>query len=334
MFTARLHEGLGIPLVLVVCAAAVAWSGDSERWSAIVLHAEPIAWVLGVWAVYGFWWAAQRRRALTVAVGVTLAGAVLHVPPTWVSRSPRPEAPAWLAGVQRCAAALGTPEDTARILSWNVADVDDTARVGQVVAAASPDLTVLYGVADEVLADALRAELGGESIVLGAPHPAVVHTRGVFHLCGDDAQWSDASGATLLFAGTTPDTAFPLLLGHLPAPTDPGGWAASASAARGALAMLVDRLASRSTVVLADAHSTATFYRVDADLLDAGAVGVAMPPSWPARLGALPFLPLHPWDRAWVGPGWRSAGAWRLRAAVGVRAPILVRLEPEPTSAR
>ncbi len=327
---------LVVPLGIVVAGAWVAWSADDARWSALVLHAEPFLLVAAAFAVYGALVTRRPARAVGLLVGTVVTAALLRVPGRGPDGDPlqgwNPNERQDLTRVVGCARDLAPPADDVRLLMWTVNDEVPAADVRAVVEAVEPDVTVLHGVRDAGLADAVREDLGGDSIHIapeGGGRGAVVHTRGVFHLCGELARWGEAEDSptpvTVLFAGTTPDTAFPLIVGRLPGPWEGPVWEPRSGRAR--IARVAALLGAESTVVALDASAAWTYRHLDGHLSGAELAPLSVPPSWPTRVGPVRVLPLQPYDRAWAGRAWRAKRNWRLQAP-GPRAPVLLELSP------
>jgi hypothetical protein len=232
--------------------------------------------------------------------------------------------------VHRCAAALSPPADDVRILQWTLDGTEAASQVRAVVGGAAPGVVVLYGVSDEELVGAVLDEVGGESRFFppegGSPGLAIVAAGG-FHPCGETLEWTDGMdspyGYTLAFVGVPDSTVFPLLVTRFPGPLDTSGWAERMNASTQRVYELVAGLQGASTVVVADAPAPRTYRALDRRMASAGVSTVAVPTSWPARVGGVPMLTLHPYDRVWVGPSWASATSARAAAPAGGRAPVL-----------
>lgn len=334
--------------VAAAALAALASRGPDDRWATWALLAEPLAWVISAWCGYvgiamlrdtphpsRVW----RRRVAPGLLGVA-SGLALGV--GWAHRPVQPSAPGapptWADHVQRCARALAPPLDPVRLLQWTLSGDEDVALlVGRVVAAA-PDVAILNGPVGPALGRALTEELGGEFVhrpASGRDDGRLVLTRGTFHRCGDASHWSDTVddpyGATLLFVGTSSETAWPLVVGRLPAPWVPEhDWARVARSARDRAAALAEVLDAPSLVVAMDSPRGSASRALDAAMLGARLLPTPAAPNWPVRLGVLPMIPLHPWDRAWVGPAWRFVRSQRTPARLGDRDPLLTELHPQP----
>ncbi len=317
-----------LPLGLAAAGALVGWGADRYVLSALILHAEPILLVVAAWAVLGALWARERELAYALAIGVVAAVVSVRLP-FGVSPS-RGLPPEWSTAVHRCAAALSPPADDVRILQWTLDGTEAASQVRAVVGGAAPGVVVLYGIADEELVGAVLDEVGGESRFFppegGSPGLAIVAAGG-FHPCGETLEWTDGMdspyGYTLAFVGVPDSTVFPLLVTRFPGPLDTSGWAERMNASTQRVYELVAGLQGASTVVVADAPAPRTYRALDRRMASAGVSTVAVPTSWPARVGGVPMLTLHPYDRVWVGPSWASATSARAAAPAGGRAPVL-----------
>jgi len=317
-----------LPVGLAAAGALVGWAADGHTLSALVLHAEPLLLVAAAWAVLGAFWARERELAYALGIGVIAAAVGVRLPFGLASSRGLP--PAWTTAVHRCAAALSAPADEVRLLQWTLDGSEPASQVRAVVAGAAAGVVVLYGVADEELVRGVLEEVGGESRFFppdgGSPGLAIVAAGG-FHPCGEELEWTEGMdspyGYTLAFVGVPESTVFPLLVTRFPGPLDTSDWAGRMNASTQRVYELVAGLQGASTVVIADASAPRTYRALDRQMASAGVSTVAVPTSWPARLGSVPMLTLHPYDRAWVGPSWASAASARVSAPVGSRAPVV-----------
>lgn len=317
-------------IALLLGGLALTTVADGARWGALLLHAEPLAWLGAVAGAYLAWVRRQRALALGLLVGVGSGSLALRAP-----LPPRPElgpVPGWMSRVRRCAGALEAPGDDATVLVWTVPPGQSPHELVADVVRLSPDVAVLLRLRDPAVVDAVVSLLGGESAwVEGEGGGVGVYTKGELPLCGEDHLWSGPEAAATRYAFTfvklpSGDT-FPLLAGWLPAPTDAVDWDLAYREVTAGLGSLAADLGAVAPLVVADASATSTYRHLDGALAGAGLRAVGVPPNWPARLGPVPGLPLQPFDRAWVGPGWR-ARAYRLDARVGLHAPVWLQLSP------
>ncbi len=322
-------------LVALVCASlagAVAFSADHARWSALALHAEPLLLTALAIGAYVAW--ARRHRA--AAVGLILGGVVgfglVRIPAR--ATEPRRDAPAWARAIEGCAMALDAPSAPVDVLQWTLTDGVSSEAVQRAVEVISPDVLVLFDLNDpSVLVDLVQT-LGGEY----QHHPATatsagfgVYSRGEFSLCDGTDQWDDGTdgpgGYRFVFVGLDRAT-FPLVVARFPGPLAPGDWAGAMAESTDRVDALLATIRSPLTVVVADAPVTGTYRHLFAGLTGLGMHAVPTPPNFPARLGTIPLLPLHAYDRAWTGPGWSTLTSRRVGMSSGVRTPVWTRLEP------
>jgi hypothetical protein len=318
---------------LTAAGAVVGWVGDGSRLSAALLALEPALLVLGFWSAAIARWSGRQGVAFGLTFG--LLGATLSARLPYPTTPPELAPPEWTGSVHRCAAALDMPSAPVRVLQWTLDGIEDDTAVVAAVRNAAPDVVVLHGVQSTALVDSLRESLGAEARVHGGPPErgatAVLATGG-FHPCGDQDEWTvdDPHGLSLHFVGVPPTTVFPLVVTSFPGPF--GDWEHRADTMQRTLEVL-SGLQGASTVVVADARSP----RASRDLgLEFGRIGLAsvpVPPSWPAQLGGLPLLTLHPFTRVWLGPIWRLLRAQRVRATDGLFAPVMVELTGPPEAA-
>ncbi|MDP2309664.1 MAG: hypothetical protein Q8P18_26830 [Pseudomonadota bacterium] len=331
-----------LPWLLAVGLASggliVGWGADRYVLTALVLHAEPFLLVLAVWAALAAVWAGNRRVARALAVGSVAAVASVRLPYDVAPSGGVP--PDWIGPVSRCAAALAPPAEPVRLLQWTLEGHEPIEVVQAAVAAAAPGVVVLQGVSDPALVMAVLEEVGGESRFYppdGGGIGLAIVVAGGFHPCGDAIEWTEAMdtpyGFTLSFVGVPSSTVFPLLVTRLPGPLDGGAWSERMTTASSRVLDALGALHGASTVVVADAPAPRTYRNLDERMAGVGVSTVAVPPTWPARLGGVPLITLHPFDRMWVGPSWTRAVSTRAEAGVGFRAPVLTILggpEVEP----
>ncbi|MDP2316185.1 MAG: hypothetical protein Q8P41_25025 [Pseudomonadota bacterium] len=330
------------PWLLAVALAAggvlVGWGADRHLATALVLHAEPFLLVLAAWAAAVAVWAGRRSYARALVIGAVAASLGARLPIDVAPAAGVP--PAWVGPVNRCAAALKPPADPVRLLQWTLGGGESPEFVRGVVADAAPGVVVLHGVSDPEVVRAVLAEVGGESRFFppeGGGIGLAIVAAGGFHPCGETLAWSEAMdtayGYTFAFVGVPPATVFPLLVARLPGPLDGGAWSERMTAASSRVFSALAGIQGASTVVVADAPAPRTYRTLDTRMAGVGAASVAVPPSWPARLGKVPLLTLHPFDRMWIGPIWREAESSRAASPAGLRAPVITVLSgPEAPS--
>jgi endonuclease/exonuclease/phosphatase (EEP) superfamily protein YafD len=89
-----------------------------------------------------------------------------------------------------------------------------------------------------------------------------------------------------------------------------------------------------SIVIAGDTNTPRTVSRFGGLLAGAGLTEAVAGPSWPARLGPIPALPLYTLDRAFVGPSWTVASVEALRAGVpSDHLAVVARLKPTSATA-
>jgi hypothetical protein len=297
-----------VPLVffvaLTLMGVVVGGGGGGSAWTAAVLVGEPCWTIATLFTMHLL--LTRRRRAAAWAVGLGSTVALFAMRATPLPEPPQIRPPSWSQRVSRCAAALPPPTDNVRVLQWT--SPPDLDAVAGAMVTVEPDVTVIFGVDDPAASDELLARFGGEVQRLG---DALVHVRGVFHLCGDDAAWVQGEArawpTAVAFVGVPGGTVFPLVVGRLPAWGAVADWGTRWGEAAERLTAVAGAAVVDGAVVVADAGAPWTFRHLDGALVAAGLRRVVVPPSWPARVGGLPALPLHPYDRVWTGAGWRVA---------------------------
>lgn len=321
---------LAVPGIVVIVAALVARTAESAGWSAAVLVAEPFLAVVGAVAAYAAFFAKQRSLAFGLLGAWVLAAVVVRLPrpavPTVEQAAPFGRT---IAG---CAPSLRLATGGFSLLQWTAAEVPSQAVVDTVVAQEA-DVTVLFGVEDADVGPAIVEALGGEV----HPHAdgltrVLVHTRGVFHACGDEEEWTEGLegpvGYTLAFVGAGEGITFPLVAARLPHLRDAEPYATLRARSDARLAATLTAMQSSLALVVADAEAPWNFRGLDAWMRALSLFAVRVPPSWPARAGRVPLLPLHPFDRVWAGPAWRVEASRRVGAPTGGRDAIRTTFEP------
>jgi hypothetical protein len=305
----------------------VGWSADSARWSAMLLALEPVLDLGLVVIAYWFWSGGRRLWGSGLLTGMLLLfGAVRFPFPVLAQSQSELELPLWVDLVSSCTPAVEWPGDGVRVLQWALPLHFSQEEVVRVADSLRPDLLVLSRVHSPELADALLESLGGEYLLqepTGAFNGRILLARGLFRLCGEQSSWS-YDNLHMSFAGITNATTAPLLSVYQPGPFR--GWEESQAGWEQTLALL-QRIQSPAMLVVADAPVLPTWRYLEEFLRGVNLLSAPTPPSWPAHIGGLPMLPLHPHARLWVGPGWKVTASQRIGAS-GVNAPILTSLEP------
>lgn len=327
---------LALPGGVVVAAALTARSAEAAGWSAAVLIAEPFLAVAGAALAYLAFSTGRRAIGWGLLVAWIASAIVVRLPrpavPTVEDASPFGRT---IAG---CAPSLRLATGGFSLLQWTVNGVP-TEQVVAAVVAQQADVSVLFGSDDPGLGEGIVAALGGEVHA----HPdgetrVMVHTRGVFHACGDEEEWTEGLdgpvGYALAFVGAGEGITLPILAARLPHLGDDAGYAASRAVSEARLAATLTAMQSSLAVVAADAEAPWNFRRLDAWMRALALAPVRVPPSWPARVGSVPVLPLHPFDRAWAGPAWKVQSSRRIGAPAGARDAVLTQFEPAVRVAR
>ncbi|MFZ5481582.1 MAG: hypothetical protein ACOZNI_32770, partial [Myxococcota bacterium] len=246
---------------LALIGLVVGASAEGAAWSAAVLVGEPTWTIATLFAMHLLLERGRRAWAWAVAAGSTLGLLAMRLAPT--PEVPTTAPPAWSQRVGRCAAALEPPVDPVRLLQWT--SPPDAEAALAALAAFEPDVAVFFGAGDPAVEAALK-ERGGETRRVGE---ALVHVRGVLHLCGEDAAWEE-DGAGVVFVGIPEDTVFPLVVGRLPSVEAGAGWARRRAAATARLTAIAGAARAMGAVLVADAGAPSTFRRLDGAVAAAG----------------------------------------------------------------
>ncbi len=335
-----------VPALLIPGALGLllgAW-GERHPLTALLLWVEPLTLALGAYGVLALALSRRGRMAFGLALGLVLmvSGARLGDGEPLEAWEPEELDP----NLRGCALSVTPIERPVRVLVWTVSPGQADARALE-LGRTSPDLVVVTGSADEELAEAIGAGLGGEALTVPADAPEremILAVRGAFQYCGGEAdRWSydlpgegGGSRAVVAFPEVAGAGIFPLVAARLSGPGGPGawgGWPTRMDQGGGVVAGLTRALGARRVVLAGDLHAPRTFSRLVGGL---GAIGLSRaetPPSWPAHLGPLPMLPLHTLDQIWVGQSWIPTYGVALSADAGPRAPILVELAPSSRTA-
>lgn len=327
----------------------VGWVADRSLLGALVLMGEPLLAVLAAWGVISL--LAARRWTLAAAALVGCAGglAALHLP---ASPTPPPvQRPAWATALRACAAASEPVERALHLAQWALPDGSrpeeaDLAELGD-----AADLVLLHGAATPEAGAILAARMDGASryyppSATGEGGMTLV-VRGSFQRCGDDAQdaWAvdlpAAEGHSARGVVTFPRVEgvglFPLVVVQMDPMHGPRSWPSWPARLDGSgqrLAAVVQAIDASRVVLVGDLGVPPSFRHLAGRLRGAGLTELPGPPSWPTRLGPLPFLPLHRLDRVWSGSAWVAGGARALPDQGRQRAPVLTRLLPDTMTAR
>jgi hypothetical protein len=334
-----------------VFGALLGWVSERSFLSAFLLLGEPVLLAL---AVYAFAVLLLHRRVVSAAflvAGVSIGAMAVR----WPARaSTPPSAKAdWIGRVQDCAndaLPVGAP---VRVLVWQPdrrKAVD--AQVAELVAV-RPDVVVMEHDVDEALASALAGALGGESKLIDGGMAIVV--RGVFSYCSgrtvagtpasDEDVWEallPAAGdrtakLVVAFPGIEGVGVFPLLVVRLDEPgrvSEWRSWPHRLDEGARIVSAVAHTVGSGRMIVVGDFEAPTTFRHLAGYLAGAGLTEAVGPPTWPARLGPLPFLPVHSLDHVWLGDAWVASDVRALGRAGSARLPLLADLEPVSATAR
>ena len=363
------HRGIAATLLVVPLLAALLLRPDegTGRLAGLLLLAEPLAIGLAGYALLTLlarrWW----LSAASLTIGTAAAVAVLHAP----SATPLladPEIP-WAEQVSACAQQNEPPSALLRVLSWNAIGAALDAQTLERLVEQRPDIAVLTGLQDGRFLERLAEVLPGESLSFGSKGDQVgIYVRGVFQDCGeqagawpltvfgpghgpiladyaldhdDQAQLPDhhvarRTSGQLVFAfpqvqgvGTVPMVAyqFPTRSSRIGSDT----WTHAIQDGSQALAAATI-LGGPSVVAIGHLGMPPTFQHTLAVLRSAGLHDAGGPPTWPARIRALPFLPLYRMERVLSGPGWQAHSATTVDLP-SLHQPLLVQLEHSSSGA-
>jgi hypothetical protein len=325
-------------LALLLHSGATDW-----RPLALMLLAEPVLIALGL---YLGWVALSHRRwicALGLLFGGVTALGLLHLPPA--PRAPSSTVQPWMDAAEGCLAQAEVPASHVRVLTWHAGGARPTDEDIDRLAGAEPDLAVLSGLHDRAALDRLATLRPGEVLVTGGPGDLTgLYVRGIF---------LDCRGVTAFWPWVAPDPAepeqarvafalprlqgggvIPLLAFQVPsAAADPGSMAWPASLGGGVEAMAsLAQIRVSETIAAGHLASVAGMAPVAATLEGAGLHDGGGAPTWPARLGPVPFLPQHRLERVLAGAAWRTVQTTSTLMGNSHRA-LLVELEPRRVSA-
>jgi hypothetical protein len=359
------HRGLAATLLVVPLLAALLLrpGAGTGQLAGLALLAEPlfigVAGYLLLLLLTRRWW----LSAFTVTIGTAAAVALLHAPVSPAAASPL-EIP-WSGQALECMDQAGLPNAPLRLLSWNTSDAPLDDRALEVLVDQRPDLVVLTGLHDGSFLERLAEILPGESLAFGTEGDQLgLYVRGIFLDCGDEGgAWplsifgqgqgpiladyaldhadqeqlpqhhaARRTSGQLVFAltrvqgvGTVPVVAY-----QLPVESSGLGSATWTGAVYDGSQALAATSALGGVGVVAIGHLAVppTFQHIQATLSAAGLQDAGGPPTWPARLGPLPFLPLYRMERVLSGPIWRAHSA-EVVALPGQHKPLLVQLVRE-----
>lgn len=350
-------------LVFPLAAALLLRPGTTTgRAAGLLLLAEPLG--IGL-ATYLLLWLLGRRMwlaALTFATSTVAAVALLHAPGT--PAAPPDVAIPWADSVRDCVTRSELPSAPLRVLSWHAGDASLDAQTLDALVELRPDIAVVSGLEDDRFLERLTDLLPGETLSFGGAGDRVgLFVRGTFADCGgpssawplsvfgqDDALFlaeyaldqtdqrqlphdhvARRTIGQLVFAfprvqgvGTVPVVAF-----QLPVSSSRMGseaWPAAVNDGAQVLAA-TSMLGGPSLIAAGHLGVPPSFQSTLATLEGAGLRDAGGPPTWPARLFGVPFLPVYRFDRVLSGSGWRVRSAQTGAAPGAAHQPLLVQLE-------
>jgi endonuclease/exonuclease/phosphatase family metal-dependent hydrolase len=346
--------------------------GEGLTFTTLTLAAEPALWFFGLSLALNFAVNARTLAALTTGFALLAfaVGVRLPQPPDSNHKAPT----AITTVVKTCAASLGAPEGEVTVATWNVAGDEDARAIARALLTLNADVIAAQEVRGEALwAEVIghllthQEALYNEVVARGAsPSPdtalvqgqyieamggagiGVVVRGGFFGRCGEErfagvtvpmpAAGERVANAVLTFPVLPGVGAFPFVAVHLDRPAGPselGGWGARIGRAGRLLAGVSRSLDVDSIVIAGDTNTHRTFSRFSGLLAGAGLTEAIAGPSWPARLGPIPSLPLYTLDRAFVGPSWTVASVKALRAGLpSDHLAVVARLRPTTATAK
>lgn len=328
-------------LAPALLGAAVGLVGERSLLGAMLLWGEPLlaAVVLyGVLAQVVLIW--RPLQACALALGAACGALALHpgVEPTPIYGA---EAD-WSERLRDCVNALEVSTEPVRFGLWTHAGRLDRDALATFVS--SLDVLVLVGPDARGASQAAELQLHGARKVLPGDTPShdiALVVRGQFRSCGgEDQTWemplpADEPGgarALLSFPAIVGKGTVPLLAVALDRPDSARtvfGWPERVVEGSRHLSALVRALGPQRVVVLGDFQAPRAYRGLRAHLLGADLSSVHVPATWPARIGSMPALPVHPLDRAWHGTAWSKVSAEAPVLGLQPRRPLVVELRAD-----
>jgi hypothetical protein len=347
----RHHLPLALFFGPAIFGGLLGWVSERSFLSAFLLIGEPA--LLAV-ALYALAVLVLHRRPVSAAflvAGVTL-GAIAVRWPARASTPPSAKAD-WIGRVQDCANDAQPVGAPVRILLWQPDPRRAVeAQVDEVVAY-RPDVVVMGHEAGDDIPSALADELDGEGKVIDGGMAIVV--RGVFSYCSgrtvagtresDEDVWEallPAAGGrsaklVVAFPGIEGVGVFPLLVVRLDEPghvSEWRGWPHRLDEGARIVSAVAHTVGSGRMIVVGDFEAPTTFRHVTGYLAGAGLKEAVGPPTWPARVGPIPFLPVHSLDHVWLGDAWAVSDVQALERDGSTRLPLMADLLPVSATAR
>ncbi|MCK6524296.1 endonuclease/exonuclease/phosphatase family protein [Myxococcota bacterium] len=348
--------------------------GEGLVFTTLTLAAEPALWFVALSLTLHLALGGRALAALTTAFALLAFAVGVRQPQPPDSNHKAPAAITTV--VKACAATLGAPQGEVTVATWNVAGSTDARGIARALIDLNADVIAAQEVRgqelwSEVIGYLLtyQESLYNEVVARGAsPSPdtalvqgqyiegmggagiGVIVRGGFFGRCGDErfagvtvpmpAAPERIANAVLTFPVLPGVGAFPFVAVHLDRPAGPselGGWGARIGRAGRLLAGVSRSLDADTIVIAGDTNTHRTFSRFGGLLAGAGLTEAVAGPSWPARLGPIPALPLYTLDRAFVGPSWTIASVEALRPSLpSDHLAVVARLRPtgEASSSR
>ena len=321
----------------MLLGVAVATVGERSLLGAAVLLVEPLLAGVGLYGVLALLSGRRAGPALSLTTGLVLGGVLLHQPaepvPIDAAR------PAWAEALRTCATQRAAIRGPVHVLTWRL-NPEEPVPVEQIIARA-PDVAVLHGVASEADVTAIATALSGSAKHVSGPDGGLtIIVRGIFHLCGGHSDsWElrlpDEGGQDARLLVTFPEIegagVFPLVAFAL----DRAGegdrtlrWPGRLLQGARQVAAVTRAIGPDRLVLVGDSRAPRSFRHLQGALLGAGLHDLGTPPTWPHRMGPVPVVPVHAFDRVWAGPAWQLRSTQTGAGGVHTRRSLEAVLEP------
>lgn len=302
-------------VITLALAAGIACGIVADRHivTVAILLFEPALWLAsaGAAAVLAY---RSGLTAAVVAVAMTVAfSAGVRIPSIDVA-SPPPPNPRF-ARFGRCA--TEEPPPRLRIAAWNVLAVNEDDDIVRAASALDADVLVLHEVIRDELGQRIAREWNGRAIhekAISDWGTTIVVREGRFVPCEgrthDVVELAAQARRRAIGIVTVIETrggTFPIVTMHNDRPAslrEAGTWPDAMHTTSRRIAAAVRAVDHPSVVVTGDTNTHATFRRFHGTIESAGVRPAPPRVTWPAHLAGLPFLPLYPLDRLWVGSAW------------------------------
>ncbi|MCO4744023.1 MAG: hypothetical protein KC912_04495 [Proteobacteria bacterium] len=298
------RQAIALILSPALVGCVVAGIADRMLVTRTLLWLEPSVWIALCGLVLHLAMTRRWVQAIALAIGWMLLAAALRFP---VGRSQPSSELVVAAGA--CSASLDDVASTTTLVS---ADWSPSPTFGARLAQLDADVLVLSGVPRDA-APPLAAALG--AVVSGHAGTAVF-VRGDFRSCEGQGA-SHIPGGSAAIVALKNGNIFPLLTLAGATSTDMDPLTAAGLG-----------LESRNTVAIGHMRTHGTFRHAESLWRGAGFESAPQQPTWPAKLGALPLLPLYHADRLWFGDAWQVADVTTERIPESRRLALRVVLEP------